>query len=70
MWTLVERSKLFAQENLYFTDCVLRHMHEYRFIAHYDPDELPILLNHLKYTDLINHLMTQYVLLTFTLLTS
>ncbi|XP_063597962.1 uncharacterized protein LOC134774573 [Penaeus indicus] len=46
LWVLTERAKLFAMENLYFTDCLLRHMHEYRFIAHFDPDEMPMLPNH------------------------
>lgn len=46
LWTLVERQKMFAQENVYFTDCVLRHMHQYRFIAHFDTDEVPILPKH------------------------
>ncbi|KAK8738021.1 hypothetical protein OTU49_004354, partial [Cherax quadricarinatus] len=50
LWTLVEQYKMFAQENIYFTDCLLRHMHQYRFIAHYDPDEIPILPNHHNYT--------------------
>ncbi|XP_069164308.1 uncharacterized protein [Procambarus clarkii] len=55
-WTLVERKKMFAQENIYFSDCLLRHMHQYRFIAHYDPDELPILLHHHNYTHFLDHL--------------
>ncbi|XP_037801383.1 uncharacterized protein LOC119596287 isoform X2 [Penaeus monodon] len=46
LWVLMERVKLFAMENIYFTDCLLRHMHEYRFIAHFDPDEMPMLPNH------------------------
>ncbi|ROT70319.1 hypothetical protein C7M84_011419 [Penaeus vannamei] len=46
LWVLLERRKLFAMENMYFTDCLLRHMHEYRFISHFDPDEMPMLPNH------------------------
>nr|XP_027234582.1 uncharacterized protein LOC113825927 [Penaeus vannamei] len=46
LWVLLERSKLFGMENIYFTDCLLRHMHEYRFISHFDPDEMPMLPNH------------------------
>ena len=34
---------MFSAENLYFSDCVLRHMHEYRFIAHHDLDEVPMI---------------------------
>nr|XP_045611461.1 uncharacterized protein LOC123766416 isoform X1 [Procambarus clarkii]XP_045611462.1 uncharacterized protein LOC123766416 isoform X1 [Procambarus clarkii]XP_045611463.1 uncharacterized protein LOC123766416 isoform X1 [Procambarus clarkii]XP_045611464.1 uncharacterized protein LOC123766416 isoform X1 [Procambarus clarkii] len=57
LWTLVERKKMWAQENVYFTDCLLRHMHQYRFIAHYDPDELPVLLQHRSYTDMLNEIL-------------
>ncbi|XP_069948926.1 uncharacterized protein [Cherax quadricarinatus] len=57
LWTLVERSKMFAQENIYFTDCLLRHMHQYRFIAHYDPDEIPFLFKHDNYTLFLDHLL-------------
>ncbi|XP_042858160.1 uncharacterized protein LOC122244346 [Penaeus japonicus] len=46
LWILLERSKLFGLENMYFTDCLLRHMHEYRFISHFDPDEMPMLPKH------------------------
>ncbi|XP_069970325.1 uncharacterized protein [Penaeus vannamei] len=46
IWVLEERQKMFTMENLYFTDCLLRHMHEYRFISHFDPDEMPMLQNH------------------------
>ena len=34
---------MFALENVYFTDCILRNMNEFRFIAHVDPDELVIM---------------------------
>nr|XP_053627892.1 uncharacterized protein LOC128685389 [Cherax quadricarinatus] len=59
LWTLVEQYKMFAQENIYFTDCLLRHMHQYRFIAHYDPDEIPILPNHHNYTHFLEHMLTR-----------
>lgn len=52
---------MFAQENIYFTDCVLRHMHQYRFLAHFDPDELPILPKHDSITHLLNDLVEKYV---------
>ncbi|XP_045115112.1 uncharacterized protein LOC123506833 [Portunus trituberculatus] len=54
LWTLVERIKMFAQENVYFTDCVLRHMHQYRFLAHFDPDEVPILPRHENFTHFLD----------------
>ncbi|KAG0720361.1 hypothetical protein GWK47_048638 [Chionoecetes opilio] len=57
LWVLVERSKMFAQENVYFNDCILRHMHRYRFIAHFDPDEVPILPKHDNFTHLLDDLM-------------
>lgn len=57
LWTMVERKKMFAQENVYFTDCVLRHMHEYRFLAHVDPDEVPVLLKHDNFTHLLDDLI-------------
>ncbi|XP_042877223.1 uncharacterized protein LOC122256526 [Penaeus japonicus] len=46
LWFLLEKPKRFAMQNVYFTDCALRHMHEYRFIAHFDPDEIPMLRRH------------------------
>ncbi|XP_069970324.1 uncharacterized protein [Penaeus vannamei] len=46
LWTLLKQREMFSMENMYFTDCALRHMHEYRFISHFDPDEMPVLLNH------------------------
>nr|XP_045611505.1 uncharacterized protein LOC123766440 isoform X1 [Procambarus clarkii] len=58
LWTRVMLKEMFAQENIYFSDCLLRHMHQYRFIAHYDPDELPILLHHHNYTHFLDHLTT------------
>ncbi|KAK8738024.1 hypothetical protein OTU49_004356 [Cherax quadricarinatus] len=58
LWTLVKRKEMFAQENVYFTDCLLRHMHEYRFIAHYDPDEIPFLLQHNNYSHFLDYLIT------------
>ncbi|KAG0692741.1 hypothetical protein GWK47_027765 [Chionoecetes opilio] len=57
VWVMVERSKMLAQENVYFNDCILRHMHRYRFIAHFDPDEVPILLKHDNFTHLLDDLM-------------
>ncbi|KAG7164854.1 putative Glycosyltransferase family 92-like 4 [Homarus americanus] len=58
LWTEVERKKMFAQENIYFTDCLLRHMHQYRFIAHFDPDEIPILPHHDNFIHFLHHLLT------------
>lgn len=52
---------MFAQENVYFTDCVLRHMHQYRFIAHLDPDEVPIMLKHDNFTHFLDDLIDEYV---------
>ena len=52
---------MFAQENIYFTDCVLRHMHEHRFLAHLDPDEVPILPKHDNFTHLLDSLIEGYV---------
>ncbi|XP_037784930.1 uncharacterized protein LOC119580847 [Penaeus monodon] len=46
LWFLVEKPKRFAMQNVYYTDCGLRHMHEYRFIVHIDPDEIPMLRRH------------------------
>ncbi|XP_063607162.1 uncharacterized protein LOC134781824 [Penaeus indicus] len=46
LWFMVEKQKRFAMQNVYYTDCGLRHMHEYRFIAHIDPDEIPMLRLH------------------------
>ncbi|ROT65710.1 hypothetical protein C7M84_016314 [Penaeus vannamei] len=46
LWALIEHSKVLGMENLYFTDCVLRHMHEYRFLARLNLDEMPMLPNH------------------------
>lgn len=54
LWTVVKRPEMFGQENVYFTDCLLRHMHEYRFIAHYDPDEVPIILRQPSYTEFLH----------------
>jgi len=42
-WTTTLRRHMFALENVYFTDCVLRNMNNFRFIAHIDPDELIIM---------------------------
>lgn len=61
LWTLVERKKMFAQENVYFTDCVLRHMHQYRFIAHFDPDEMPILPKHYSFPEFLEDIVKRYV---------
>uniref|UniRef100_A0A0P4WAF5 Glycosyltransferase family 92 protein n=1 Tax=Scylla olivacea TaxID=85551 RepID=A0A0P4WAF5_SCYOL len=48
---------MFAQENVHFTDCVLRHMHQYRFLAHFDPDEVPILPLHDNFTHFLDDLI-------------
>ncbi|KAF2349503.1 Glycosyltransferase family 92 [Trinorchestia longiramus] len=57
LWTLVERKQMFSLENIYFTDCLLRNMHRYRFLAHFDPDELPVLLQHRSLPHLVQHLL-------------
>lgn len=57
LWTLVNRVEMFKQERMYFNDCLLRHMHQYRFIAHYDPDEVPLLLHHHTYNDFLSELL-------------
>ena len=36
---------MFALENVYFTDCILRNKDAYRFIAHVDPDEMLVMEN-------------------------
>ncbi|XP_042229363.1 uncharacterized protein LOC121871232 [Homarus americanus] len=59
LWTLVQWKQMFAQENVYFTDCLLRHMHQYRFIAHFDPDEVPILPKYNNFTHLLDVLLTK-----------
>ncbi|XP_037784924.1 uncharacterized protein LOC119580842 isoform X2 [Penaeus monodon] len=46
LWFLLEKPKRYAMQKVYYTDCALRHMHEYRFIAHFDPDEIPMLRRH------------------------
>lgn len=56
LWHIIERSKRIAMEVVFFADCVLRHMHEYRFIAHLDPDEVPMFFqfdSYLSYMDFI-----------------
>jgi len=47
---------MFTLENMYFSDCLLRNKDKYRFMAHIDPDELPILLKHDNMSQLVNHL--------------
>nr|XP_045581618.1 uncharacterized protein LOC123745283 isoform X1 [Procambarus clarkii] len=59
LWTNTHRVQMFAQENIYFSDCLLRHMHQHRFIAHFDPDEVPFLLHHDNFTHLINELLNK-----------
>lgn len=44
---------MFAMENIYFTDCLLRNMNSYRFMMHVDPDEVPVLLQHETLPELI-----------------
>ena len=39
IWTNTQRKEMFTLENIYFTDCILRNMHNYRFLIHLDPDE-------------------------------
>ena len=39
------RKHMFALENVYFTDCILRNKDAYRFIAHVDPDEMLVMEN-------------------------
>lgn len=57
IWRHLEPAKMFSQENIFFSDCVLRHMHEYRFIAHFDPDEVPILPRHESLPGLVADLL-------------
>ncbi|XP_069973430.1 uncharacterized protein [Penaeus vannamei] len=57
IWRHLEPVKMFSQENVYFSDCVLRHMHEYRFIAHFDPDEVPVLPHHQTLPGLVAELL-------------
>ncbi|KAK3887837.1 hypothetical protein Pcinc_008064 [Petrolisthes cinctipes] len=60
LWTLSERQRMFAQENVYFTDCLLRHMHQYRFIFHLDPDEMPLLINHTSFPEFLDSTLSSY----------
>lgn len=55
------RQEMFAQENVYFTDCILRHMHQYRFLTHFDPDEVPILPRHDNFTHFLDDLIARCV---------
>nr|XP_027207002.1 uncharacterized protein LOC113800434 [Penaeus vannamei] len=57
IWRHLESENYFSQENVYFSDCVLRHMHEYRFIAHFDPDEVPVLPHHQTLPGLVAELL-------------
>ncbi|CAL4130621.1 unnamed protein product, partial [Meganyctiphanes norvegica] len=57
VFSVDQRENMWALENVYFTDCVLRHMHEYRFIAHFDPDEFPILIKHDSFQKLTDELL-------------
>lgn len=56
-----ERAKMQAQGNVHFTDCILRHMHRYRFLTHFDVYEVPILIQHEKFSDFLSHLMSWWV---------
>ncbi|RXG51177.1 hypothetical protein Avbf_09644 [Armadillidium vulgare] len=56
IWTIKERKELFALENIYFTDCVLRYKDTAQFLAHFDPDEVPILKKHKNFEQLISYL--------------
>ncbi|XP_042858158.1 uncharacterized protein LOC122244345 [Penaeus japonicus] len=60
LWVLLEHSKVLAMENLYFTDCILRHMHEYRFIARLNLDEMPMLLNYDSFPHWLNDQIQQH----------
>ncbi|XP_047501900.1 uncharacterized protein LOC125047633 isoform X2 [Penaeus chinensis] len=46
LWALMEPTQVLGMENLLFTDCVLRHMHKYRFLARLNLDQMPMLPNH------------------------
>lgn len=59
LWTLSERQRMFAQENVYFTDCLLRHMHQYRFIFHLDPDEMPFLANYTSFPKFLDRVLSK-----------
>lgn len=61
-WTMIARMPLFAMENIYFTDCVLRNMHRYRYIAHFDPDEVPVLLQQKSLPHLIKDINEKLVI--------
>ncbi|XP_069939105.1 uncharacterized protein [Cherax quadricarinatus] len=58
LWTNLNRHEMFAQENIYFSDCLLRHMHQHRFIAHFDPDEVPVIIHNESFTDFFNDLLS------------
>ena len=62
IWTLIERERMFALENVYFTDCILRNMYEYRFIAHWDFDEVPILRYFRHVSELLQYISTTLVI--------
>ncbi|XP_071549685.1 uncharacterized protein [Panulirus ornatus] len=53
LWKLSDRQRMWAMENAYFTECLLRHMHLYRFIAHIDPDEIPMMAKHTSFPVLL-----------------
>ena len=57
MWTHTERKRMFAMENIYFSDCILRNKDRFRFLAHFDPDELPVLLQHDSLPELVQYLI-------------
>lgn len=65
MWTSTQRTHLFALENIYFTDCILRFKNKFNFLAHFDPDEIPILKKHKTLKELLLYLKTRYIFLDF-----
>ncbi|KAK7007477.1 hypothetical protein SK128_011403 [Halocaridina rubra] len=59
MWSRIEKMKEFILSSLYTSDCLMRHMHEYRYIAHLDPDEMPILPRHDSYLTWLEYILEQ-----------
>ena len=56
LWTQNKRHEIFAMENIYFSDCIMRNKDDYRFLAHFDPDELPVMMRHRTLPDLMAYL--------------
>ncbi|XP_064092468.1 uncharacterized protein LOC135205592 [Macrobrachium nipponense] len=59
LWYLLEKPKVYLMGAMYYTDCLVRHMHEYRFIGHLDPDEIPMLLRHDSYPSWMDDVFTR-----------